>query len=618
MSKLKFILKRRRAVTLSLLMLLLLGAVSLPLPGVAQTRPVIVATGYEFNLFADPTIVPEFNGTGPVGAYAGPTAMAFDARGRLFIGTYSGKILILLDTNDDGRADEIRTFASGIPIPLGLTFRANGDLYITSNQLPQFGGQGRIMRLRDTNGDDIADEETIIIDDLPSQGDHQTNRLRFGPDGLLYFGQGSATDNGTPKPGRPAEAPLNSTMLRANVDAANPTVEVVATGLRNPFGMAFHPVNGELFATDGGSGEICQSLNCPPEDVSPMEEINWVVQGGNYGFPQCEGTPDGRFGCANVRPPVQQFGQHLTPTSLTFYTGPQAGEELHQLFVTLYKRFRGQGGNLQLLKLEGSKETGFFVSAIQVVADFGIIDPGDGPIDTAIDPISGDIYVARFDPVQHADPNEHHHFIYRIHRAGSDAQPFIGNLQPASVQAGAGARTLNLNGRHVQPGAVLFADGVALTTRQGATRFDVVADLPANMTASARTLLVQLRNPDATLSNLLSLRVTAGEEPPPPPPGETPQITSFFTYKKKPAKVVTLLAGMNPKKFFLVIRGTNFGTGAQLLVNGTPLELINASATELTGRFANPMLATPGNLSVQVRAADGKVSNTVQVAVNAQ
>jgi len=156
-----------------------------------------VAPGFEFNIFADPARVPEFAAS----AFSGPVSMAFDSRGRLFVGTYPGRILILLDTDDDGRLDQIKTFATGLVQPLGLEFRANGDLYLTSNPL---GGAGRIIRLRDTNGDDVADESTIIVDGLPSEGDHQTDRLKFGPDGLLYVGQGSSTDAGTPAPGRPA------------------------------------------------------------------------------------------------------------------------------------------------------------------------------------------------------------------------------------------------------------------------------------------------------------------------------------------------------------------------------------------------------------------------------
>jgi glucose/arabinose dehydrogenase len=610
-------LKSKSVFSVAIFCLFIITASNFPIPTEAQTNPVTVATGFQLNLFADPTNIPEFRGSGVPATFIGPSALAFDKRGRLFVSTLSGKILILLDNNDDGRADEVKTFATGVPTPLGMTFRANGDLFVTSNQLPFLGGLGRITRIRDINGDDIADEQTIILDGLPSTGDHQTDRVRFGPDGLLYFGQGSATDNGVPKPGRPAEQPLNATMLRINVDVPNPTPEVFATGLRNPFGMAFHPVNGELFSTDGGSGEICQFGNCG-EDLSPLEEVNWIVQGGNYGFPSCEGTPDSREGCAGVRVPIQQFSPHLTPTSLAFYTGPQAGEFTNHLLVTVFKRYRGEGGNLQKLIIEGDKTTGFRVTGRQEIAEFGLIDPGDGPVDTAIDPISGDIYVARTDTVPHADQNEHHHFIYRIHRQGSDALPFIGVTSPSFILKGSGPLALNLVGRHLKPGAVVLADGAALTTRQGASLFDLIADLPASLLSNPRTIMIQVRNPDGSLSNQQAFAVTV-DDMPPPPPDRDPQISNSFVYFKNRGRVINpLVTAQKGKKYGLVVSGSNFGTGAQLLVNGTALEIVSSSASELEGKFTNPMLRQPGVLNIQVRTSDNKTSNIVTIPIAAQ
>lgn len=594
----------RRASTTSLIALAagLFASVNLSGGAGAQTYPVIIAPGFEFNLFADPTNVPEF----AAGAFTGPTAIAFDSRGRLFASTYAGRILILLDTNDDGRADQVKTFATGVPVPLGMTFRSDGDLFVTSNIL---GGVGRIVRLRDTDGDDVVDERTTIVDGLPSEGDHQTDRLRFGPDSMLYFGQGSSTDNGTPKPGRPAERPLNATILRVDID--NPAVHVFASGLRNPFGMAFHPESGLLFATDGGSGEICQIPPCP-EDLSPPEEINWVVEGGNYGFPQCEGTPmPDNPGCQGVRPSTHQFAPHLTPTSIAFYTGPQAAADQNLMLVTLFKRYRGQGGDLRRLQLVGSPATGF--QAIEVlprIADFGIIDPGDGPVDTAIDPISGDIYVARFDAVAHLNLNEHHHFIYRIHRAGSDGMPFIGPPRPSGVHAGEGGATINLTGRHLKPGALVLANGLPIPTRQGSSVFELVADLPASETETARTIIIEVINPDGSRSNQQTFTVEA----PPPPPEKSPKIDTA-EIRKKGRVVNPVVAGSKPKKLRLVVIGTDFDSGAQLLAAGQPVELVSASQTEMVGRVTKAMIATPGELTVQVRNSTGKVSNIVNLLI---
>ena len=571
---------------------------------IAQTNPVTIAPGFEFNIFADPSRVPEF-----VDAFSGPVSLAFDSRGRLFVGTFPGRILIMSDTDEDGKVDQIKTFATGLIEPLGLEFRANGDLYLTSNILQ---GVGRIIRLRDTNGDDVADETTIIVDGLPSEGDHQTDRLKFGPDGLLYFGQGSSTDAGTPAPGRPPERLYNASILRVDVD--NPSINVVATGLRNPFGMAFHPVNGQLFTTDGGSGEVGQL-----PDLAPLEEINWIVQGSNYGFPGCEGPPIASVpACAGVRGPIATFTPHLTPTSIAFYTGPQAAESTNQMLVTLFKHLPGQGGDLQRFILTGDASTGFQTTKVEPsIIEFGLIDPNDGPVDTAIDPISGDIYVARFDPVHHRDPNEHHHFIYRIHRAGSDSLPFIGPAIPSAIKAGSAAATISFVTRHVKPGAVVFdvTDNLALATREGSSRFELIADLPANLLASERTITLEVRNPDATRSNQKTFAVTKGD--PNPPNDKIPQLTSLFVYKKKRANVWDqLFVGLNAKKFRLVVDGSDFDSGAQLLVNNTSLELESSSSTELVGRLVNTLVQTPGDLNVQVRNSTGKISNSLRLTVS--
>ena|GEM_PF-945801 len=609
--------KSLRALGAALLMVSILVCASFPIRSGAQTFRPVPAPGFELQFgpsplfapaFANPSNVPDFASS----AFSGPVSMAFDSRGRLFVGTYPGRILILLDNNEDGVVDEVKTFATGVQIPLGLEFRANGDLYVTSNIV---GGAGRIMRLRDLDGDDVADEKTIILDGLPSEGDHQTDKLKFGPDGLLYFGQGSSTDNGTADPGRPVERPLNATILRIDVD--NPQVAVFASGLRNPFGMAFHPDNGQLFTTDGGSGEICQMSPCP-EDLAPPEEVNWVVQNGNYGFPACEGTPDGRPGCSGVRAPLTQFPRHTTPTSVTFYTGPQAGDSKNQMLVTLFKRLGGTGGDLKRFTLTGDATTGFQATEIiPPIAEFGLIDPNDGPVDTAIDPISGDIYVARFDPVHHFNNNEHHHYIYRIHRTGSDSLTFIGPVKPRGVKAGSSGVSISLFGRRVKPGGVVFdvSDGLSLITRAGAHPFELVADLPGSVLAADRIITLEVRNPDGSQSNQQTFLVTTGD--PDPPPQVSPSLTSLFVYKKKRSKVVNpLTVGATVKKLRLVVSGEDFDSGAQLLVNNVALQLDSSSATELVGRVTSQMVATASDLNVQVKNSTGKISNTLKLAVS--
>ena len=594
--------------TASILASVLLVAASFPSRSHAQFRP-SAAPGFEITVFADPANVPDFvSCINQSICYTGPLCLAFDSRGRLFVGTGAAKILILLDTNEDGRADQVKTFATGLPQPFGLEFRSNGDLYASSNIVS---GAGRVLRLRDTNGDDVADDTAIIVDNLPSDGDHQTNKVKFGPDGLLYVAQGSSTDAGTPDPGHPGERPLNASILRFDVD--NPQVSVFATGLRNPFGIAFDPVSGQLFATDIGAGEIGDN-----PDNSPLDGISWIFQGGKYGFPGCEGAPDlSNPACAGVTGPVQLLPRHITPTSIAFYTGPQAGDSANQMLVTLLKHLGGVGGDLRRYVLSGNAATGFQTTEVNPpIADFDVVDPDDGPVDTAIDPITGDIYVARFDPVHHSDITEHHNFIYRIHRTGSDALPFIGAPKPSAIKAGSAATTISFVVRHVKAGAAVFdvTDNIALATRQGSSNFALLADLPASAIASERRITLEVRNPDGGRSNQEVFAVTKGD--PNPPPDKSPLITSMFVYKKKRANVIPqLFVGMAAKKFRLVVDGTDFDAAAQLLVNNVALQLDSSSSAELVGVMTNSMVAAPGDLIVQVRNSTGKVSNTFKLTV---
>ncbi|HEU4391534.1 MAG TPA: PQQ-dependent sugar dehydrogenase, partial [Blastocatellia bacterium] len=456
-----------------------------------------------------------------------------------------------------------------------------------------------------TDGDDQADEIVAVLDGLPSDGQHQTDRLKFGPDGLLYIGQGSSTDAGEPSPGRPGERPLNAKILR--LDLSSFTAESFASGLRNPFGMGFHPENGELFATDAGSGELCQFPPCDPAPP-PFDELNWVVAGGSYGFPHCEGPPvASNPACAGVRPPLFAFQPHTTPTSIAFYTGPQAGPDKNQLLVTVYKRLFGQGGDLKRFVLTGSPQTGFQVTEVTPpIVDLQIIDPFDGPVDSAIDPISGDIYLMRLDPVAHRDLNEHHHIIYRIHRPGSDALPFIGPTQPATIQAGSDGVKITLIGRHLKPGAVVTADGTTLTTRQGATVFDLEADLPPGLTSSARTLQIAVRNPNGATSNVQQLVVFEEVKSP---------ALSTLEVTKKGRTVPGARVGMPAKKMRLIANGRDFDSGALLLVDGSALELESSTATQLVGRFTAAMVAATGELTIQVRNSTGRVSNSLKLPV---
>ena len=241
-----------------------------------------------------------------------PTAFAFDSRNRMFVTSQDGNVYLLTDANRDGRADATSIFASGYVFPLGVAVRnSTGSVYISH--------QGVISVLNDTNGDDIADTENILVGDLPN-GEHQNDNLEFGPDGLLYVGVGStcnACEDTNPR---------SASILRFNVDSGES--EIFATGLRNPYDIAFRPGTGELFATDNGRDDLGMD--------APSEELNYIVQGGDYGYPNCWDQSD-QPGCESSIPAVAFFEAHSSADGLDFYNGQRFPPEYHgNAFISIF------------------------------------------------------------------------------------------------------------------------------------------------------------------------------------------------------------------------------------------------------------------------------------------
>lgn len=267
-----------------------------------------------------------------------PTAFAFDALGRMFVTSQDGNVYLVTDENKDGRADRVSIFASGYVFALGITIhKPTGDIYVSH--------QGVISILRDENGDGIADGERIFAGDLPF-GLHQNDNLEFGPDGLLYLGIGSTCD------ACEDSNPQSAAILRFNVETGQR--EVFATGLRNPFDIAFHPDTGELFATDNGRDKLGMD--------APMEELNYIVQGGDYGYPDCWDAGD-QPGCENSIPAVAFFEAHSSADGLEFYVGENFPAEYRgNAFVTIFgswlKESVQTGIQRVILTKQGDRYTG--------------------------------------------------------------------------------------------------------------------------------------------------------------------------------------------------------------------------------------------------------------------
>jgi putative membrane-bound dehydrogenase-like protein len=241
-----------------------------------------------------------------------PTAFTFDEQGRLWVTSQDGNVYILQDENRDGRADSRTTFATGYYFPLGVAIHnPSREVYVSY--------QGAITVLSDTNGDSRADQERFLVEDLPFDK-HQNDNLEFGPDGWLYIGVGSTCD------ACEDPDPRSASILRFNVETGES--EIFATGMRNPYDIAFHPATGELFATDNGRDDLGMD--------TPFEELNHIVRGGDYGYPGCWNEQD-QPGCEETMPAIAFFESHSSANGIDIYDGERFPAEYRgNAFVSIF------------------------------------------------------------------------------------------------------------------------------------------------------------------------------------------------------------------------------------------------------------------------------------------
>lgn len=317
-----------------------------------------------------------------------PTALELGPNNELYVAGISGNIWVMEDTNQDGVADNVTEFAGGLKQPEGLAWGESG-LYVTVID--------KLLLLRDNNGDYKADETQVIVDGFPGEeyAFHQSNGLTFAPDGRLYIGVGATTDH------RPETHPLAARILSVNPDGSD--LRVYATGLRNPFGMIPAP-NGGLFAIDNGSSGCIDTptkIDDCSNKIDVPEEVNYIVEGKDYGFPNYFGIPSQDSG---TMPPLVTFPDHSAPTGIVIYEGDMFPEKYKgQLFVALWAR--GEIYSIRLFQIDAEH----YVGSSRLFAS-GLVGPS-----AVINAPTGGLYAASFTT----------NTIYHLGRIGGTTNPAV-------------------------------------------------------------------------------------------------------------------------------------------------------------------------------------------------
>lgn len=238
-----------------------------------ERKSFILPEGFEVNLFAgDPQL-------------AKPIQICFDTRGRLWAACSStypqvlpgqpnqDKILVMEDTDGDGKADKTTVFADGLLIPTGLAPGDGGVYVIDSTDL---------VHLSDTDGDGKADTRKVILSGFGTEDTHHmVHTLRWGMDGLLYFNQSIYIHSHLETPYGPKRLGGGGIwQLRPK----NLELEITMRGLVNSWGHHFDQW-GQSFATDGAGGEGINYV-IPRAYYATAVGAKRVVQGLNPGSPK--------------------------------------------------------------------------------------------------------------------------------------------------------------------------------------------------------------------------------------------------------------------------------------------------------------------------------------------
>jgi len=292
-----------------------------------------------------------------------PWAMDFAPDGRIFLAERPGRIRVARDGQlqpAPWMVIEVADVSEAglLGIALDPQFAQNRFVYVAYTHRGA-GGRlvNRLVRLRDDPTTGRGTVDRVLMDEVQGAPNHDGGRVRFGPDGRLYWTVGDAQQQQLAQD----RASPNGKILRLNPDgtipADNPFANspVYSYGHRNPQGLAWQPGTRRLYATEHGpsGGQGC----C-------RDEVNYIEPGGNYGWPVITGD-ERRDGMV---PPIVHSGDRATwaPGGAVFVTrGPWAGSLLFtglrgqalyrvvldpndpRRVVTFETRFEGQFGRLR-------------------------------------------------------------------------------------------------------------------------------------------------------------------------------------------------------------------------------------------------------------------------------
>lgn len=207
--------------------------------------------------------------------------------------------------------------------------------------------------------DRVLENVTVIYRATPAYGGslHYGGRVAFDRNGNLFASTGERSDLETRAQSQSVSSGLGKIVritTEGQAAAGNPFLgqagartELFSIGHRNPQGLAFHPVTGDLWQSEHGP--------------KGGDELNRVQPGANYGWPiitygveySGQKVGEGIQQMEGMAQPVYYWDPVVSPSGMTFYSGDRIGEWKNNLFIGALS-----GMHIVRLVIEDNKVTG--------------------------------------------------------------------------------------------------------------------------------------------------------------------------------------------------------------------------------------------------------------------
>ncbi len=214
---------------------------------------------------------------------------------------------------------------------LGMVLHPNFDANPYVYAVYTYQGTGGLLErlVRFTYANNTLSEETTLLENIPANSIHNGARLLITSDLHLLMTTGDAGNTSLSQ----NMNSLAGKVLRLNLDGSIPNDNpftgsyVYSYGHRNAQGMVIHP-NGNIYSSEHG----------PSND----DEINKIVAGENYGWPNVMGvidTPNEEAFAAstNVTESIFNWTPTIAPSDLVYYTGTGIPEWTNKFLMTVLK-----------------------------------------------------------------------------------------------------------------------------------------------------------------------------------------------------------------------------------------------------------------------------------------